>query len=154
MQLLFLNYAWKKSRAKLSVKSWKSTPWNDSILTEMDSFVEEVKAADIEKDIGLYPYTMTHGDFHGANMLTCQHGRGEVALDFQIVGIGEASTDLGKFLVQALSADVRRAHEERLLRTSGTVCVCVCVCVVCVFVRARVYSTGHTVISRRCLTHH
>ena len=58
-------------------------------------------------------------DFHGHNILIKDGPRPDtVILDFQILQLADPVADLGKLLLFALSPEVRRANEERLVRKS------------------------------------
>ena len=58
------------------------------------------------------PTTLCHGDYRGDNIMF--DGDKPVVLDFQIVGTGCGIYDLGYFVSQSLTADVRRGHDEEL----------------------------------------
>lgn len=62
--------------------------------------------------------TLVHGDYRIENFLFGEPGTAEgfVVLDWQIVGHGSGLRDLGYLLGQSLTAEVRRDHEQRLLR--------------------------------------
>lgn len=62
--------------------------------------------------------TLVHGDYRIENFLFGEPGTAEefVVLDWQIVGHGSGPRDLGYLLGQSLTTEVRRDHEQRLLR--------------------------------------
>ena len=61
--------------------------------------------------------TLVHGDYRIENFLFGEPGTEEelVVLDWQLVGRGSGGRDLGYFLAQSLTTEVRREHEQRLL---------------------------------------
>jgi hypothetical protein len=67
-------------------------------------------------------FTLTHGDFHAANMLqTRPDSLGQddapiVLVDWSEVGLWEPTTDLGQMLISDLRPDVVRQHAEPLVR--------------------------------------
>lgn len=58
------------------------------------------------------PATLCHGDYRADNLMF--DGDKPVVLDFQIVGKGSGIYDLGYFISQSLSRDVRRGHDREL----------------------------------------
>ena len=63
------------------------------------------------------PTTLFHGDVHPENLLFCQERQGKpVLLDWQLASRGLAANDVSFFLVKSMTAEQRRANEERLLR--------------------------------------
>jgi hypothetical protein len=60
------------------------------------------------------PRTIVHGDFRADNLLF-GHAR-PVVLDWQTASFGSATGDLSYFLASSLPVDVRREHEEALVR--------------------------------------
>ncbi len=70
------------------------------------------------KRLGQPPVTLVHGDYRLDNMFFGD-GAGGVqfaAIDWQIVGRGRGVFDIGYFMGDNLEVDVRRAHEDELLR--------------------------------------
>lgn len=58
------------------------------------------------------PMTLLHGDFRADNLLF--DGDEPIVLDFQIVGTGSGSYDLGYFVSQSIDSGVRSGHDEAL----------------------------------------
>lgn len=58
--------------------------------------------------------TLIHGDWRATNMTVSPDGDLTV-LDFQVSGLGEPAYDLGYFISQSISEDVRRKHEGELI---------------------------------------
>lgn len=58
------------------------------------------------------PITLCHGDYRGDNILF--DGDKPVVIDFQIVGTGSGIYDLGYFVSQSLTTEVRRGHDKEL----------------------------------------
>ncbi|MEV0854476.1 phosphotransferase [Nocardia fluminea] len=94
-------------------------------------YADRLDRADIElgqafvDDIATYyeameamPYTVQHGDFRPDNVLFDAHGGADplVVLDWQTVLYAPGVVDVAYFVGGALPVDVRRAHEEDLLR--------------------------------------
>ena len=61
------------------------------------------------------PLTLMHGDYRADNMMF--DGDEPVLIDFQIVGTGSGMYDVGYFISQSISTDVRRGHDQELLNT-------------------------------------
>lgn len=64
--------------------------------------------------IALLPSTLLHCDLRADNLLFDHRGTQVTIIDWQGCGAGPAAFDLAYFLVQSLSIDDRRAHEEQL----------------------------------------
>ena len=64
------------------------------------------------------PWTITHGDFRLDNMLFGIRGGAEPigVLDWQTILVGSGVVDVAYFIGTSLPTDVRREHEERLVR--------------------------------------
>jgi hypothetical protein len=64
------------------------------------------------------PATLVHGDFRLDNMLfgTAEGGPPLAVVDWQTVGLGAGAGDVAYFLGASLLPEVRRAHEDALLR--------------------------------------
>jgi len=69
------------------------------------------------------PFTLTHGDFHAANMLWLRDGSplpapdGNICVvDWAEVGVWEPCADLGQLMIADVRPVVRRAHEKHLVR--------------------------------------
>ena len=60
--------------------------------------------------------TLIHGDWRADNLLVDNDG-GLVALDFQIVGTGTATYDLGYFMSQSVEPEVRRESAQAVVDT-------------------------------------
>ena len=60
------------------------------------------------------PSTLIHGDWRGDNLFF--GGDRLMVIDFQIVGVGCGSYDLGYFMSQSLDPDVRHGHDEEIAR--------------------------------------
>ena len=60
------------------------------------------------------PATLCHGDFRGDNLMFDEEGNISI-IDFQIVGVGHGSFDIGYFMSQSLESDVRKEHEGHIL---------------------------------------
>jgi len=60
-------------------------------------------------------FTLTHGDFHAANMVWDYKEKKLVLLDFEMCGIGSGAIDLGQFMIGHVPPQMRREHEMELL---------------------------------------
>lgn len=64
------------------------------------------------------PQSLVHGDHRPDNMLLPTHGDGRpVVVDWQTVSVAHTGRDLGGFLGASTPTDVRREHQDDLLRT-------------------------------------
>ena len=122
---LFVLGTWKKTRQNVVEGKWLGTPFSDKMLKILDETFDYIQNMDMGEVISkdLWPYTLTHGDYHGSNLLIREDGSGKdkspleaVALDFQIMAINEPLSDLGKLLLIVFSPEDRRTHEQRLVR--------------------------------------
>jgi hypothetical protein len=59
------------------------------------------------------PVTMCHGDYRADNLMF--DGERPVAIDFQIVGTGSGMYDVGYFISQSITTDVRRGRDKELV---------------------------------------
>lgn len=74
-------------------------------------------AADVSSHRLSEPATLFHGDVHPENILFHHSRFGRpVLLDWQLAGRGLAANDVSFLLIKSMSAELRRAHEDRLLR--------------------------------------
>ena len=115
---MFVLSTWKKTRQNVVEGKWLGTPWSDKMLKVLDDTMEYVRQLDlgVEAKKGLWPKTLTHGDFHGNNILIKEVAGGgkvkspleAVVLDFQIMQMNEPVADLGKLFLIGLSPEDRR----------------------------------------------
>ena len=61
------------------------------------------------------PHTLVHFDFRSDNLFFDDDGS-VVVIDWQSISVGGGAADVGYFLGQNLPTEVRREHEDRLLR--------------------------------------
>ncbi|HVN50441.1 MAG TPA: phosphotransferase [Acidimicrobiales bacterium] len=83
-----------------------------SIGQDADSLQEQVRRAQAHQ--ATLPTSVVHGDLHVGNTYYLPDGTGGV-LDWQLASRGRFIHDVGYYLITALPADVRRAHERELL---------------------------------------
>ena len=63
------------------------------------------------------PLTLLHGDLRADNLFfTSEPDRELVALDWQIAVVGRAAYDVGYFMAQSVTSEVRKANERDVLR--------------------------------------
>ena len=114
---LFVLNIWKKTRQNVVDGKWLGTPFSDKMIRILDETFDLIKDMDVGEPIArrLWPYTLTHGDYHGSNILVKEGSGGKdkkpleaVALDFQLMSINEPCADLGKLLLIVLSPEDRR----------------------------------------------
>lgn len=114
---LFILNTWKKTKQNVVEGKWLGTPWSKKMLNILDETFDFVKNANFGESISkhLWPTTLTHGDYHGSNLLIKEEESGKdkspleaVALDFQIMAINEPGADIGKLLLICLSPEDRR----------------------------------------------
>ena len=77
----------------------------------------QTRIIDLLNDFEPRPRTIIHGDFRLDNLFF-DHPDGSpiAAIDWQISSRGRGMFDVAYFIVSSLEPDVRRAHEERLVR--------------------------------------
>lgn len=61
------------------------------------------------------PTTMIHGDYRADNLMF--DGSDPAVIDFQLIGTGSGIYDVGYFISQSISTDVRRGHDRELVDT-------------------------------------
>lgn len=71
------------------------------------------KLSEMLDAISAPPTTVIHGDYRADNIFFDADGK-VVLLDFQITGLGSASSDLAYFVTQSLQPDVAAANEQAL----------------------------------------
>ena len=121
---LFVLNIWKKTRQNVVDGKWLGTPFSDKMIRILDDTFDLIKDMDVGEPIArrLWPYTLTHGDYHGSNILVKEDSGGKnknpleaVALDFQLMAINEPCVDLGKLLLIVLSPEDRRCVGKNLI---------------------------------------
>lgn len=110
---------WELTKAKLA-KGECGIKFNEQITAYLnnsfDATFEEYVAA-----VKHVPFTLAHGDFHPANFLIIRDaaspdGFALKVLDFEVIGIGSGTQDLGQYMISHSFPHVRRQHEGELLR--------------------------------------
>ena len=88
----------------------------DSIKPELADFVAGYSAArpQILDDLAAMPHTLVHFDFRADNLFFDADGS-VVVIDWQAVSQGGGAADVGYFISQNMSTELRRAHEQDLL---------------------------------------
>ena len=61
------------------------------------------------------PTTLCHGDYRADNIMF--DAKEPVVIDFQLVGVGSGMYDVGYFISQSISTEVRRGHDQELVDT-------------------------------------
>jgi hypothetical protein len=116
---LFARTIWKKTQIRVREGAWPGTPWtNPDIYRAIEGSLDILQKLGEGQVHELFPFTLCHGDFHGMNIL-CGADSSQPALtliDWQLVGPAESLIDVGYLMLQALSADERRKHEQRILQ--------------------------------------
>lgn len=59
------------------------------------------------------PKTLVHGDYRADNIMF--DGNEPTVIDFQLIGTGSGMYDVGYFISQSISTEVRRGHDRELL---------------------------------------
>ena len=101
----FCSSNWDKTKVHLQKGTWKGTKgWDPALIAAIDDLRDLLIDSDQGQESELWDYTLVHGDYHGANILTRTGGdtSGEVVLDFQVLQLAEPVSDLGKFLALVL----------------------------------------------------
>jgi hypothetical protein len=90
--------------------------FGESLSPEMLAFAEVYADARprILADLAAMPHTLVHFDYRADNLFFDDDGS-VVVIDWQAISRGGGAADVGYFLSQNLTTDVRRAHESALL---------------------------------------
>jgi thiamine kinase-like enzyme len=59
------------------------------------------------------PTTMCHGDWRADNLMF--NGAKPTVIDFQLIGTGSGMYDVGYFISQSITTEVRRGHDRELV---------------------------------------
>lgn len=99
-----------------------ATAWDDGIRAGLwpepfASFVAAVgpRLGELRRSLSAEPTTLVHGDLHAENVRFTLEGSC-VLFDFQFVCFGRPAVDLARFLATSLREEVRREHEDELIR--------------------------------------
>jgi hypothetical protein len=85
------------------------------LLPESVRDIGEIWAGKVPWMLGnlMTPATLCHGDYRADNMMF--NGDEPVVIDYQIVGTGSGMYDVGYFVSQSITTEVRRGHDKELV---------------------------------------
>ena len=104
LAFFFCSSNWDKTKVHLEKGTWRgSKTWDPMLIKGIEDLRNLLIGSDYSQEGELWDYSLVHGDFHGANVLTRTGAvRGEVILDFQVLQLAEPVADLGKFVALVL----------------------------------------------------
>ena len=111
----FTSAAWAKVKAKIaSTDPSYTVRWDPFLVACIDSSISKAQVggwAVFQAELSTRPFTLVHGDFHPANLLT--GGREEVLLvDWEAVGLGSGPQELGQFMISHAQPELRASIEK------------------------------------------
>ena len=86
------------------------------VITFITTCLERATFDRAAKRMNNRPKTLVHGDFHAKNIFWNDNRRRVTMIDFSEVGIGNPMCDLGQYVISDVETEVRRIHEEEVLR--------------------------------------
>lgn len=117
-QKFVLDY-WTATKAKIEAGT-STVKWSDRVIECMDASFAKVNWEAYQADLKTRKWTLTHGDFHPANIMWRWAKDGKpshpVILDWEVVGVGSGPQDLSQFLISHAAPAERRLHEDALVR--------------------------------------
>lgn len=100
--------------------------WDPLLVDCLDAAVAKISWEEFQNELQGRKawFTLTHGDFHPANMMLKQQkqepeatGVDLLLLDWEVVGLGSGPQDLGQFMISHVEASTRRMLEEGAVRS-------------------------------------
>jgi len=106
-----------KSRMKEEGSPLASMQWSDKLIDVVSRSFESASWDALQKRLKDLPFTLTHGDFHGSNMMWMEEEEQPLRLfDWSEVGPWEPCADLGQCIISDVRPDVWKGHDETLLK--------------------------------------
>jgi Phosphotransferase enzyme family len=120
---------WLAVKAQISDStSTNTTVWPPLLVECIDSSISKISWSDFVASQREQQWTLTHGDFHPANLLwkITGSGQGQIyVIDWEQVGLGSGPQDLAQCWISHMNPVTRRQNEQTLLRTYYTTLVSV-----------------------------
>jgi len=92
--------------------------WDAHLVSCINSSMAKIAFATFHDEIKTRPFTLVHGDCHPHNVLWTQQRTASAKLrliDFEMVGVGSPTQDLGQWMISHFEPKARRACEKELL---------------------------------------
>jgi len=108
-----------KPRMKEEGSPFAALQWSEKLIGVIDRTFEAATWDALQKRLSdrTLPFTLTHGDFHGSNMLWLPEAEQPLRLiDWTELGPWEPCTDLGQTIISDVRPEVWRGQDEPLLR--------------------------------------
>lgn len=95
--------------------------WSELVIECLDAVVARTSWQAYQEELKTRPMTLTHGDFHPANMMvrprrntsgTAAATEDLVLLDWEMVGLGSGPQDLGQFMISHVDPELRSKIER------------------------------------------
>jgi streptomycin 6-kinase len=87
-----------------------SRPKAVAIAKQLGAIIHEVTGQEL-----LPPLTITHGDLRLDNIFFSDDGQARI-IDWQVIAVDRGGLDVARLMAESVPIDVRRAHEDELLR--------------------------------------
>ncbi len=87
-----------------------SHPGAVSIADQLEAIIDDVTGQEPQP-----PLTITHGDLRLDNIFFAESGSARV-IDWQMAALDPAGTDVARFMAESVPTELRRQHEDALLR--------------------------------------
>jgi aminoglycoside phosphotransferase (APT) family kinase protein len=105
---------WETAKSKNLAES--GVNWDPNVIACLDASIAKATPeaggwATYQAEIKTRPQTLSHGDFHPANMMIA-NGERLIMLDFEQVGVGSGPQDLGQYFISHMIPSVRAGIER------------------------------------------
>lgn len=111
---------WLLQKEKIASENCE-TVWNPQLVAVVDASFAKISWDDFQKRIQSSSWTLSHGDFHPANMMwrtnVSEESTHIALLDWEVVGLGTGVQDLGQYFISHSSPEDRREVENAALHT-------------------------------------
>eukprot|EP00045_Choanoeca_perplexa_P018552 m.293078 g.293078 ORF g.293078 m.293078 type:complete len:441 (+) comp18365_c0_seq1:132-1454(+) len=109
---------WTNTKATGLTGCWKDVNWSPKLVELLD---QSFKNTTFDKVVAMLKdpsetFTHIHGDFHASNMLYHTGEELVLLLDWTETSVWHPLTDVGQFAISDLATDVRRRHEQAMLK--------------------------------------
>lgn len=93
--------------------------WDDHLVKCIDASFSKVSWNTFQEELRSRPWTLVHGDCHPGNALWVPTSDGKermVLIDFEMIGIGSPSQEIGQYLISHMPPEDRRKCEKQLVQ--------------------------------------
>jgi hypothetical protein len=102
---------WAQVKSRLGTASY-TVNWDPRLVACIDAALAKVSWEAFQTELRSRPFTLVHGDFHPANLLLVDGGRGVRLIDWEAVGLGSGPQELGQFMISHVEPGARAAMER------------------------------------------